>query len=70
MRQKRTKHICLVKSTKPELLSMFKPVLEEFSIPELCRLLPAEGLTDLIKEVRYFAEDGIIGTLQSGMLHA
>jgi flavin-dependent dehydrogenase len=53
-----------LKITQPELLSMLKPVLEEFSIPELCRLLPAVGLTDLLEEVRYFAEDGIICTLQ------
>jgi flavin-dependent dehydrogenase len=53
-----------LKVTKPELLSMLKAVLEEFSLPELCRLVPAEGLANLLAEVRYFAEDGIIGTLQ------
>jgi hypothetical protein len=53
-----------LKITKLELLSMLKAVREEFSIPELCRLLPAEGLTNLLMEVCYFAEDGIVGTLQ------
>ena len=54
---------CL-KITQTELLSMLKAVLEEFSIPELCRLLPAEGLANLLAEVRYLAEDAIIGTFQ------
>jgi flavin-dependent dehydrogenase len=53
-----------LKITKAELLTLLKAALEEFSIPELCRLVPALGLTNLLKEVSYFAEDSIVGALK------
>jgi flavin-dependent dehydrogenase len=53
-----------LKIEQTELLSMLEAVLEEFSILELCRLVPAVGLVNLLEEVRYFAEDGILDTLR------
>ncbi len=40
-----------------ELLGMFKVVLKKFSIPELCRLVPAIGVMNILKMVGYFAGD-------------
>jgi flavin-dependent dehydrogenase len=58
-----------LKITQEELLQMLKAVLEEFSIVELCRLVPAVGLTNLLNEVRYFAEDALLDSLKE-LFHA
>ncbi len=56
--------IFTLKISQTELLDMLRAVLEEFSIPELCRLIPAVGLVNLMEEVRYFAGDGILDALR------
>jgi len=53
-----------LKISQEELLKMVKAALEEFSIVELCRLVPAAGLTNLLNELRYFAEDAILDSLK------
>ncbi len=58
-----------LKVTQEELLEMMKAVLEEFSVAELCRLVPAMGLTNLLNEVRYFAEDALLDSLKK-LFHA
>jgi flavin-dependent dehydrogenase len=58
-----------LKISQEEILGMLKVVLEEFSIPELCRLIPAVGLTNLLKEARYFVEDGVMDLLRK-LFHA
>ncbi len=58
-----------LKISQEELLGMLKAVLEEFSIVELCRLVPALGLTNLLNEVRYFAEDALLESLKK-LFHA
>jgi len=53
-----------LKITQAELLEMLEAVLKEFSILELCRLVPALGLTNLLNELRYFAGDAILDALR------
>lgn len=58
-----------LKISQEELLEMLKAVLKEFSIVELCRLVPAIGLTNLLNEVRYFAADSLVDGLKE-LFHA
>ncbi len=46
-----------LKISQGELLEMLKVVLEEFSVSELLRLIPAVGIKNLLLEAGYFAED-------------
>jgi flavin-dependent dehydrogenase len=55
--------------SQDEILGMLEAVLKEFSIPELCGLIPAVGLVNLFKEVRYFAGDFILDGLRA-LFHA
>lgn len=58
-----------LKVSQEELLVMLKAVLEEFSVFELCRLVPALGLTNLLNEVCYFAGDALLDSLRE-LFHA
>lgn len=53
-----------LKATEEELLDMCKSVLKRFSIAELCRLIPAVGVTNLLREVGYFTADGLADTVR------
>jgi flavin-dependent dehydrogenase len=53
-----------LKVTQEELLEMCKAVLKRFSIAELCRLMPAIGVTNLLREVGYFTADGLADTVR------
>ncbi|HXE97998.1 MAG TPA: NAD(P)-binding protein [Dongiaceae bacterium] len=61
--------IFTLKIGQEELLEMVKAALKEFSMDELCRLVPAVGLTNLLNEVRYFAGDALLDTLKE-LFHA
>lgn len=39
-------------------------VLKRFRIAELCRLMPAIGVTSLLRKVGYFADDGLPDTVR------
>jgi len=54
-----------LKISQAELLVMLEAVLKEFSIGELCCLVPALGLTNLLNELRYFAGDAILDALRN-----
>lgn len=58
-----------LKVSQEEIISILPAVLEEFSIAELCGLIPALGLTNLLREARYFAEDSILDGLKA-LFHA
>jgi flavin-dependent dehydrogenase len=58
-----------LKISQSELLELLGAVLGEFSIAELCRLVPAVGLTNLLNEVRYFAGDALLDGLKE-LFHA
>lgn len=58
-----------LKISQEEILGMLGAVLKEFSITELCGLVPAVGLTNLLREVRYFAGDAIMDGLRA-LFHA
>jgi len=53
-----------LKVTQGELLEMCKAVLKRFSIAELCRLMPAVGVTNLLREAGYFTADGLADTIR------
>jgi flavin-dependent dehydrogenase len=53
-----------LKISQVELLEMLKVVLEEFSLAELCRLIPAVGIKNLLLEAGYFAEDLLFDSIK------
>ena len=53
-----------LKVSQAELLEMVKVVLEEFSLKELCRIIPAVGIKNLLLEAGYFAEDFLIDSIK------
>jgi flavin-dependent dehydrogenase len=58
-----------LKVSQEEVLEMLGAVLKEFSIMELCRLVPAVGLINLMNEVRYSAGDALLDSLKD-LFHA
>lgn len=58
-----------LKVSQEELLEMCKVVLKRFSIAELCRLIPAIGVTNLLREVGYFTADGLADSIRE-LFHA
>jgi len=53
-----------LKISQSELLEMVKVVLQEFSLAELCRVVPAVGIKDLLLEAGYFAGDFLIDSIK------
>jgi flavin-dependent dehydrogenase len=53
-----------LKLSQGELLEMLKVVLEKFTLPELCRIIPAVGIKNLMLEAGYFAEDFLIDSIK------
>lgn len=53
-----------LKVSQMELLEMVKVVLEEFTLKELCRIIPAVGIKNLLLEAGYFTGDFLIDTFK------
>ena len=53
-----------LKISQGELLEMVKVVLQEFSLAELCRVIPAVGIKNLLLEAGYFAEDFLLDSIK------
>jgi len=53
-----------LKVSQGELLEMVKVVLEEFTLKELCRIIPAVGIKNLLLEAGYFTGDFLIDTFK------
>lgn len=52
-----------LKVSQGELLAMIKVVLEEFSLKELCRIIPAVGIKNLLLEAGYFTGDFLFDSI-------
>jgi len=58
-----------LKVSQEELLQMIGAVRERFSLLDLCRLIPAMGLTNIYNEITYFAGDALADFIRE-LFHA
>ncbi|MEI7816108.1 MAG: hypothetical protein WCI45_02840 [Desulfuromonadales bacterium] len=54
-----------LKLSKAELMGMLPVILEEFSITELCRIIPAVGVKNLLLEGGYCIEDILLDSIKA-----